>query len=98
MKLSEAVRREGYQFVEGDIREQASGAQPPTPLETPTEGIVVCEGRVVVCHADCWDYAYSVSHEIAEHRHQFQHTPEMFAEQANLLARWLRLVVQLGSQ
>jgi hypothetical protein len=98
MKLSEAVIREGYRFVEGDIRELARGAEPLTPLGTPAEGIAVCEGCVVVCYADCWDYAYSVSHEIVEHRHKFQHTPDMFAEQANLLARWLRQVAQLGSQ
>jgi hypothetical protein len=37
-----------------------------------------------------WDHAYSVSHEIAEHRWNFKHSADMFCEQANLLARWLR--------
>ncbi len=52
--------------------------------------VAVCEGNVVVCPDDCWEYAYSASHEIAEHRRGFVHTAEMFADQANLLARWLK--------
>ncbi len=42
---------------------------------------------------ESWDWAYSASHEIAEHRWGFKHSADMFCEQSNLLSRWLIDVV-----
>lgn len=88
--LSQAVEAEGYTLVVGNLEELTRGPNPLVPLGNPQEGIVVCEGNIIVCQDDCWDDAYSVSHEIAEHRYNFEHSAEMFAEQANILARWVR--------
>lgn len=88
--LSEAVELEGYTLVLGNLEELSRGPNALRPLGVPQEGIAVCEGNIIVCDIDCWDNAYSVSHEIAEHRYNFAHSADMFAEQANILARWLR--------
>ena len=89
-KLSDAVAQEGYRLIVGDLTELSAGPHLPTVLGSPAGGVAVCEGNLIVCPDDSWDYAFSASHEIAEHRHGFAHTAEMFAEQANLLARWLK--------
>src|SRR5690606_27663366 len=88
--LSEGVAAEGYQLVVGELSELTKGPEGLRPLGEPMNGVAVCEGYVIACPLDCWDFAYCVSHEIAEHRYGFQHSETMFSEQANILARWLR--------
>jgi hypothetical protein len=89
--LSSAVRAEGYAF-----RVLKNPARVRGGLGT---GLPYMQARVyetargklgIACKANSWDHAYSVSHEIAEHRWGFSHTADMFCEQANLLALWLR--------
>ena len=98
MKLSEAVELEGYHLVIGDVAMLRDGPDGYRPLGEPVDGVAICADGVVICPNDCWDWAYSVSHEIAEHRHGFRHTAEMFAEQANILARWLRRATHAADQ
>lgn len=63
MKMSEAVKSEGYGFV------VATGNELDEHLFT---RLVTREGLeypyVVVCVSDSWDYAYSVAFQIANHR------------------------------
>jgi hypothetical protein len=85
--LYDAVHSEGYSLVTF-----------PRPWEHPdalgsrVEGsqAQVCAHNRIACIGDSWDHAYSVAHEIAEHRNGFEHSARMFAEQANILARWCR--------
>jgi hypothetical protein len=97
MKLSDAVCREGYEFtvrmspwkVTGGLGSDQPGW---ARLYVNNEGTQYG----IACVADEWDYAYSVTHEIAEHRHGFQHTAEMFAEQCNLMQRFLKIALAKG--
>lgn len=54
----------------------------------------LCSGTVIACKADSWDYAFAVSHEIAEARCP-GHSEGTWTEQANVLARWCR---RLGAE
>lgn len=85
--LFDAVRRQGYEPVLC-----AAPAEHPDALGLPEPG---CQAAVLrdlrlALVEDGWDVAYSAAHEIAEDRYSFQHSAEMFAEQANILSSWLR--------
>lgn len=80
-------RGEVFRLEVGDP-DSAPGALGVQPLMASAQ---ICEGGLVVVRADSWDHAYSVSHEIAEYAWNFEHTPQMFAEQANILAAWHRV-------
>lgn len=94
MKLSDLVEAEGYRFV---VHPQPWTldvlGDPPNPKAA---RVLACRDEhgdvFIAATGDCMDYVYAASHEIAEHRHGFEHTAEMFCAQANLLARWLRVV------
>lgn len=46
-----------------------------TPLGEPGDNsCTVCEGSIIVAPVDSFDYAYDVSHEIAEYRCGFKHS------------------------
>lgn len=89
MKLSQAVRDEGFAFkvvkhparVSGGLGKGFSYMKARVyRSKNGTIGIAAC--------SDSWDNAYSVSHEIAEYDYGFNHSADMFCMQANLLARW----------
>jgi hypothetical protein len=91
MKLSDAVRAEGFAFR---VLRRPNSVKGALGTGTPHQQARVyrCGSRLgIACKADSWEHCYSVSHEIAESRHGFRHTELMFCEQANLLARWHRL-------
>jgi hypothetical protein len=104
MKLSDAVRAEGYGLVVGPVEWcEENGFAPVSgeliPLGEPNGPVIVCERTtskrhefVIIVPDDSWDYAYSAAHEIAEHRDGFEHSELMWSEQANLLARWCKLL------
>lgn len=89
MRLSEAVRREGYEFLvmksPWKVEKGLGNSEPGWAR------VYVAGDRFgIACVADEWDYAYSVTHEIAEHLHDFRHSEEMFAHQCNLMQRFLK--------
>lgn len=90
--LSELVESEGFEFkVEANLRELRGG------LGTWFEDMIARAYKAsrlkfgVACKGDDLHYAYSASHEIAEVRHKWVHSSEMFCEQANILAKWVSL-------
>ena len=57
------------------------------------------EGAAIAVPEDSVDYAYAVSHEIAEHRCGYRgHTAGVFCEQSNILARWVRTMARKGNK
>jgi hypothetical protein len=92
VNLSDLVRSEGYGFVvdpEPHRRPDVLGDPPDPDLF----GALLCgdgDTRLIVCRADCWDYAYDCSHEIAEDRYGHRHGEALFSMQANILAGWCR--------
>jgi hypothetical protein len=92
LKLSDVVRELGYEFVidaKPWERPDVCG-NPPQPEAFEA---LLCGGpgrRYIACVSDSWDQAYNVSHEIAEDVMGHEHTPDMFALQANFLAGWLK--------
>jgi hypothetical protein len=89
MKLSEAVRNEGFCFKIVKHPARVSGGL--------GKGFAYMKARVyrnknslvgIAACSDTWDNAYSVSHEMAEYEYGFNHSADMFCMQANLLARW----------
>lgn len=90
-KLSDAIRALGYEFLVTDDLISTPGG-----LGTPFPGIGArayqqTDGRLgIAVKDDCWDYAYSAAHEIAEVQYGFQHTADMFCMQANILNWWVR--------
>jgi hypothetical protein len=87
--LRELVESEGYAFVvdpQPDMRPDGLGDAHAHARAR------VCRDGLIACRADSLDCAYSAAHEIAEHRFGFGHTESMWAEQANILARWLKVV------
>lgn len=95
LTLSDLVRSEGYDFLvdpEPWKREDVVG----NPKNPQTFSALLCRdayGSFIRCVADNLDHAYDCSHEIAEARHGHgHHTAEMFCEQANILAGWVREV------
>lgn len=86
LRLSDAVESEGYRFRAGDWRNLIALGAP-----APDSDVAICAPHQIVCPNDSWDYAYSAAHEIAEHRNSFTHSVETFSEQANILARWLKM-------
>lgn len=98
MKLSDAIANEGYGFFISENPGREDGVVGDPPMRGVMAAALVRErlrsGIVenkIACIADSWDLAYAASHEIAEHRHDFKHSAEMFCTQSNILARWHRL-------
>lgn len=89
MKLSEAVARSGWTLVVDSAPESHPDGLGST---IPKAFARALSGERVACLADSWDYAYAVSHEMAERDYGFKHSADTFAFQANILARWLRAV------
>lgn len=106
MKLSEAIRRKGsFIHPEGFLCKIMK--HPARVKGGLGKGFPNMQARVyknakgqlgIAIMEDSWDYAYSASHEIAEWYHGFDHTADMFCNQANLLARWVRWVAMEGSK
>ncbi len=90
MKLSDAIREEGYACR---ILKRPARVKGALGTGFPYMRARVYENKDgsfgVALSSDTWDCAYSASHEIAEHRWGFNHSTDMFCEQANLLARWI---------
>lgn len=89
--LFDAIRDHGYIPVIHSRPERAKGA-----LGSPAPGAyaAILSGRRIAVKADSWQYVYAVTHEIAEHIWGFEHSKEMFCEQANMLAEWLQAVAR----
>jgi len=96
-KLSDAVRDTPWDLGMGLVIDPNPGARPDImgdPKGRLAEGmsVAVCrssEGEVyLAARADDWELAYSAAHEIAECRHGFRHTAEMFEHQAAILSTW----------
>ena len=92
MNLSDLIVSEGFEFL--------IDAQPgllPAAMGKSDPGYCCAHylgpGEfAIVCDTDSIRHAYSASHEIAELKHDFKHSVEMFCSQANILARWCKLM------
>jgi hypothetical protein len=93
MKLSDLVESEGWRFVvHPEPSELDVLGDPPEPCTADTLVCVDDDGPFIAAAADTLDLVYSAAHEIAEHRHGFVHSADMFCEQANILANWCRRI------
>lgn len=83
--LSEAVASEGWKLeVRANLdTEDGLGTYSPDMVAR------ACRGFILAILDDSWQWCYAAAHEIAEAQHGFDHSARMFAEQANILARWL---------
>jgi len=85
VKLSQCIAAVGYEFVlcakPGRHRDRIGKP------DYRSDAASLSGGRVAVV-SDCWDHAYSASHEIAESQHGFKHSELMFCTQSNILAAW----------
>lgn len=87
MTLSTAVAAEGFTLIidpKPGIRPDRIGDAGPAAFAQ------LCEGNVIACVSDSWDWAYAVAHEIAEARTTQSHGDEMWSEQCNLMSRWIK--------
>lgn len=83
MTLGELSKAEGYRLTID--AERCAGS--------PNDGARYLGEGLIAVPEDSFDYAYAVSHEIAEHRCGYRgHTAGVFCEQANVLARWVRAI------
>jgi hypothetical protein len=85
--LFDALRDEGYEpFVSKHPWRKPGALGSPGSFQY----AAVLSGRRIAVLGDNWDYAYAASHEIAEQMWGFQHSAEMFCQQANLLHVWIK--------
>lgn len=86
-KLSDAVAQFGWKLeVHQNLSQLKNGLGEFSPGMTAR----ACSNRVLAVKGDSWDYAYSASHEMAEATWGWVHSADMFCEQANIMAIWLR--------
>jgi hypothetical protein len=93
--LTDAVRDEGFELVVVPNPHEQAGVLGESD---PTNSVRIATNGFLFATDDSWDSAYSASHEIAEYRYGFRHSAEMFAMQANILARWLKRVASNSSK
>lgn len=88
MTLKEAIEAIGWKMV--ITKYPARHKDKLGKGSSKTFAIALKNGRVAVV-GNSWQYAYHVSHEIAESMCNFKHSETLFMIQANLLADWHQL-------
>lgn len=99
MKLSEAIRLQGFQCKIMKHPARVRGGLGKGFAHMQARCYRNGNGQLgMAIMGDSWDHAYSASHEIAEWEYGFNHSADMFCMQANILARWIRLIASEGSE
>lgn len=88
--LAEAVAVTGYRV---EVRHDLAAVPCEGEYQIGAGAVMGRDGTVYLQSND-WQHAYSAAHEIAESLHAYNHTPQMFACQAELLSLWLRLLAR----
>lgn len=94
-RLAAFARSEGFELVPYHDPEQHPDA---LGERVPAARAQLLTGNRIAVPDFAIDHAYSVAHEIAEARCGHEHTVEVFSEQANILARWLKRAVTTPSR
>lgn len=89
MTLKQLIESEGY-TVEYHPNPQNHVDAVGFPTQCPHIQCQLLTDKRIATSDFSWDAAYSASHEISEERFGFEHSADMFCEQANILARWIK--------
>lgn len=87
--LSDLVKAEGYELVIDSNPQSREDALGNTGWQR-IASAQLCEGKVIAVTEELTNAAYCVSHEIAHDKRGFNDEKEVLLEQADILGRWVR--------